>query len=547
MPGTFTAILMTIRTQAQAVAQGLALVLLCLALYLPGLTALPVVDRDEARFAQASRQMVESGDPIAIHFQNESRLKKPIGIYWLQAASASALGGVTAPIWAYRVPSLIGATIAVLLTAWIGIRLFGTTAGMTAAAILAGTVLLGYEARQAKTDAVLLATIVAVQGALAARWQDHREGRKTSLGVILTFWVGLAASILVKGPIVLLVSGATIAALAAVERQVRWLAGLRPRLGLPLLLVLVLPWFIAIMIQTGGAFFHESVGHDLVDKMVSSQETHGAWPGYYVAAFLLTFWPYTLLAIPAAPWAWRHRREPAVLFCLAWLVPAWLIFELVPTKLPHYVLPLYPALALLTGAAAAAMPAPGRRLSTLALVVWAIPGIALLAALLGLVPVVSGRLQPGAIGLAVGAAALLWLAPRQTRLSNKMMALALAGGLITGGAFQFVLPSLDPAWVSDAVKARIDAVRPCPTGPIAAAGYTEPSLVFDVGTGIQLTDGSGAAAIVGADACAVAVVDITQDAAFHTALSTAVRTLGQVRGFNYSRGKPVDLTLYARQ
>ena len=85
------------------------LCLLCLILYAPGLAAIPPLDRDEARFAQATRQMLETGDFIRIRFQDEARNKKPIGIYWLQAAAVGAFSSPeSAAIWPYRVPSALG-------------------------------------------------------------------------------------------------------------------------------------------------------------------------------------------------------------------------------------------------------------------------------------------------------------------------------------------------------------------------------------------------------------------------------------------------------
>ncbi|MEA2624087.1 MAG: hypothetical protein QOD06_132, partial [Candidatus Binatota bacterium] len=92
----------------------LVLTLLCLVLYLPGLAALPPTDRDESRFAQASRQMIASGDWVAPRFQDEPRAKKPIGIYWLQALAVLATGQSDRPvIWPYRLPSVLGAVAAV--------------------------------------------------------------------------------------------------------------------------------------------------------------------------------------------------------------------------------------------------------------------------------------------------------------------------------------------------------------------------------------------------------------------------------------------------
>src|ERR1700737_2179672 len=115
------------------------LCLLCLVLYAPGLTAIPPLDRDEARFAQATRQMLETGDLIRIRFQNEARTKKPVGIYWLQAGAVAAFSTPESPaIWPYRLPSALAATAAVLLTFVFGSRLLGSqSAGFIAAILMA--------------------------------------------------------------------------------------------------------------------------------------------------------------------------------------------------------------------------------------------------------------------------------------------------------------------------------------------------------------------------------------------------------------------------
>src|SRR5439155_5398245 len=122
---------------------------LCLLLYMPGLASIPPLDRDEARFAQASRQMLETGDFLRIRFQDEARNKKPAGVYWLQAAAVAAFSTpASVAIWPYRLPSLLGAMAAVLLIFALGTALFASGEdGMAArriaffAALLLGTAL----------------------------------------------------------------------------------------------------------------------------------------------------------------------------------------------------------------------------------------------------------------------------------------------------------------------------------------------------------------------------------------------------------------------
>src|SRR6201987_136640 len=153
--------------------------------FLPGFFSIPPIDRDEARFAQATKQMVESGDYIDIRFQDEVRYKKPVGIYWLQAAAvetASALGLPRAQvrIWLYRVPSLIGAIGAVLLTYWTALVFVTRRGAILAALMLGSSVLLGVEARLAKTDAMLLLTTTAVMGAMARVYLSWQRGEAST-------------------------------------------------------------------------------------------------------------------------------------------------------------------------------------------------------------------------------------------------------------------------------------------------------------------------------------------------------------------------------
>src|SRR5205085_4492810 len=131
------------------------------------------------------------------------------------------------------------------------------------------------------------------------------------------------------------------------DERARWLRRLLPVIGILALIVVAAPWLVAIELATGGRFLGDALGGDLLTKLVGARELHGAPPFSYLLLSLASFWPGSLLLVPALVRAWRRHDVPAERFLLAWLVPAWVLLELVPTKLPHYVLPLYPALALL--------------------------------------------------------------------------------------------------------------------------------------------------------------------------------------------------------
>ncbi|MGZ9073796.1 MAG: ArnT family glycosyltransferase, partial [Rhodoplanes sp.] len=124
------------------------LVVVCLLAFLPGFFYIPPVDRDEARFAQATKQMIESGDYVDIRFQEVSRYKKPVGIYWLQAAAVKAGEAASVPraltrIWLYRIPSLLGAIGAVLLTYWAALAFVSPRGALFAGLMMASSMLLG--------------------------------------------------------------------------------------------------------------------------------------------------------------------------------------------------------------------------------------------------------------------------------------------------------------------------------------------------------------------------------------------------------------------
>ncbi len=167
----------------------------------------------------------------------------------------------------------------------------------------------------------------------------------------LLFWLGMAGAVLLKGPIGPMVAGLTGLALVVWDRRAGWLASLRWDWGLIVFAGIVLPWALAITVETDGGFWGMAVGGDLAPKLFGGQEGHGAPPGYFLLLSPVLLFPAVLLAPAAAVAGWRGRAEPAIRFALCWLVPSWLVFELVPTKLPHYTLPCFGAIAWLMAAA----------------------------------------------------------------------------------------------------------------------------------------------------------------------------------------------------
>ncbi|MGH6969839.1 MAG: ArnT family glycosyltransferase, partial [Stellaceae bacterium] len=380
----------------------LLLGLLCLGLYLPGIAALPPTDRDEARFAQATRQMLATDDWLHIRFQGQARNQKPAGIYWLQALSVAATSNAASPaIWPYRLPSLIGAIVAVLLTFALGCNLVGAPAALLGAALLASSLSLTVEAHLAKTDAVLLACVVAAQLALAEIYRRGRAGVAVPWLWALLLWMAIGIGALIKGPVAPLLAALTVAALLLADREAGWLKALRAWWGVPLAILIVGPWLAAMMRTTHDTFLAGSLGQDFFGKVVGVQQGHGAPPGTYLLLLALIFWPGSLFAAAGVRRAWRERERPSQRFLLAWIVPFWVALELVPTKLPHYILPVLPALALLGAHALFNADAGPRGLRLVVAALWTLATLALAAGLALASPLLGAGLSPVGIAAAL--------------------------------------------------------------------------------------------------------------------------------------------------
>ncbi|WP_349360962.1 glycosyltransferase family 39 protein [Stappia sp.] len=533
-----------------------ALLVLAVLFFLPGLTQVPPLDRDEPRFAQASKQMVETRDFVDIRFQETARHKKPVGIYWLQSAAVEASGlGADAPIWVYRLPSQLGALLAVLLTYWCARAFTGPRAALVAGALVSAALILGVEARLAKTDAMLLASILAAQGALARIWLD-RGSQRTHKALAVVFWGALAASVLIKGPVGPMVVGLTIALLSVAERSLSWVRGLYPLVGIVGFLVLVLPWFVAIHLHTDGAFFAESIGQDLLGKVATGQESHGAPPLTHLAASLGTFWPLPAFAVLALPALMRLRRLPVVLFTACWVLPTWLVFELTATKLPHYTLPVLPGIAILAavllGRSEETPPARVWRLIAAGLLIVPIVGVA--AANVVAAPVLGVWPSPpaaviAALALVPGIAAMRAMA--QGAAARALPSTLAAGLLLIVATWGFTMPALSPIWVSPRLAEAVERFAPCADPQVANVGFNEPSYIFLQGTDTWPTGPQQAAEfLAGADgACRVAVVDHRFEAAFLEALEAAgggqAKSEVRVTGLNINGGDEMDIGLYA--
>ncbi|MBL8643855.1 MAG: glycosyltransferase family 39 protein [Rhodospirillaceae bacterium] len=461
-----------------------ALTLLCAVLYLPGLAQLPPVDRDEARFMQATKQMIETGDYAHIRFQADPRDKKPIGAYWAQAASVNVMGQTLTEPWPYRIPSVLGVWLAVMVTAWAVGGAVSGTAGFAAGAILATTLLTTVEAHLAKADALLLAMSAIVFAGLL------RAATAQTVKPVLryAFWIALGVGVLIKGPILPVVLVLALTALFIADKNLP-LNALQPVVGVPLALLVMLAWPIVTGLDEAIRAAQTAFLQDLWPKLTGGQESHGAWPGAHLLMSLGTLWPWSLALPLAALAAWRERASPIVRVCTAWIVPFWLVLELIPTKLPHYTLPLFPAIAVLI------------------------------------------------------ASALSQWRPARVAMTG-LAGLGVALGLLLAAVPLFNLPRWDDLNLSTRLAETL--ARHAPGRPAILVGYGEPSAVFLLGTDTLTTNPEHAASLLAASPGAITAVEesaLPALAEFMAGVGKNIVRLDAVSGYNYSRGRPVTLVV----
>ncbi len=523
----------------------------------PGFFSIPVMDRDEARYSQASVQMLETGNFVDIRFQDQPRHVKPAGTYWAQSITASVFGGADAPIWAFRLPSLIGIFLACAATVVVGSRIGGRSVGVAAGILLGLTLTAAVEARTAKTDALLLASAAFAQGALLIMATRAKDGPPLRfVGAPLVFWAAIGASIMIKGPIVPMVTAATLGVYAVWMRDASVLRRLHAPLGIVVAAAIALPWLILINIQTDGGFIKQAIGHAFLGKVAESDDSHAGPLGYHTLLSPVTLWPSVALLGLGIAAAWSRRAEPVVRFLIAWAVPTWVIFELVATKLPHYVLPAFPAIAILMALglkdAGAMLSLAWRRwvywifvglFALAAVVVGAAPMI--VTAQFGAEPVTAVNVIAVIAGVIAGASGVvLALQPQSTHRQYAAIAAVI---VLYWTGFQFAIPRIEPLWPSHRAAQIVHGLQGCETLTTATAGYREPSNVFYLGTDVVLGDGDDAAAVLLNDPqCGVAVVDQSEREAFDAHLAQAgssVQLVGRVTGVNAVKGRALDLKI----
>ena len=321
---------------------------ICFLIYLQGVIKLPVIDRDEARFATASKTMLIDKDFIDIKMVEEKRYKKPIGIYWAQTLMNSIFGSYPYDkIWIYRLPSILGIFISLLLIFIIIRKIENESVAFLTVFFLTFSFLTISEVHQSKTDGLLFLFI----GICNLIIYKLINSKNLCLSEKLIFWLAVSIGILIKGPIIIIFTFFPLI-IFSVLKKINLIKNIWSTLGFFILLLTTIPWFVLINIKSGGTFWYESIGNDLFNKVKSGQESHGFPPGYYSLLLFFFFWPGSIFIVNLflqikERFKYILQKDDFLSYLIISFGIPLIIFELIPTKLPHYIYPSYLPLSIL--------------------------------------------------------------------------------------------------------------------------------------------------------------------------------------------------------
>lgn len=321
--------------------ESVIVLLLAALLFLPWIGKSALFDRDETSYAEIVREMRESHDWLLPRLNGKEFFEKPVLPFWFIGAGYASFG--VNEVGARIVSALFGIGTA-LLTASTGRRLFGPAAGMRAGVVVSSSLLFLLVSRSALTDPSFLFFFTAAIAFFVRAWQSH----SSRAGPWIATYAAIGLATLCKGPAGVVLPLTIMGSFALREGGLASLRRLRPVLGLFVLTAVVVPWYAYAAWRTDGFSLREFVLRDNVGRYLAPMQHHAGPIWFYVPALFVAFLPWSVFL----PGALRGPKQgEAYRLTVLWTVIPLVFFSLAATKLPHYLLPIFPALSILVGAA----------------------------------------------------------------------------------------------------------------------------------------------------------------------------------------------------
>lgn len=317
--------------------------------FFQSLGSFPLIEPDEGRYAEIPREMLERCDFITPLLNYIKYFEKPPLHYWLNALCMSIFGRNE---FAARFAGALMGLLAVLLTYHVGRKLFGRRSGLLAALILGTCTGFLAQARLNITDMTLTCTLSASLAffIVAAREDERHKGR-----YYYASYLCAALAVLAKGLIGIVFPGAIIFLYLLLAKRWRLLREMRLATGILLLLLIAAPWFILVSLRN-PEFARFFFIHEHFERFLT--KVHGRYQPFwfFIPVLIGTMLPWSLFIPAACRGVWRERQGAAGssrLYLLIWAAFIFLFFSKSDSKLVPYILPVFPALALLMGDALA--------------------------------------------------------------------------------------------------------------------------------------------------------------------------------------------------
>ena len=336
------------------------LLLICSVIFFSFLGGHTLWDVDEPNNAVCAREMLLAGNWWVPMFNGDYRFDKPILIYWLMMP-LDALFGVNE--WTARLPSALSMT-ALVVVIWamtrrlmdaISLVEYRDRAALMAAGLFASALHIAVIARAAVPDPLLMLALGIALPALFIVYLEQAERPQAEQGgmpkLLVLAYLAIGFGTLAKGPIAGLMPLLIVAAFLTVMKDWRRWQLFHPFKGAAIALLVALPWYIAVGVLTHGVWLEGFILHHNIDRFTDPLQGHHGFPGLYLISVFLGWFPWSGL-LAALLWfgVWRPatlREEPVRLFMLCWAGVYILFFSIARTQLPNYVLPLFPAMAIL--------------------------------------------------------------------------------------------------------------------------------------------------------------------------------------------------------
>ncbi len=384
-----------------------ALVAIVALVWFAGIGTRTLIHPDEGRYAEIAREMAATGDWLTPRLNGLKYFEKPPLQYWLTAGAFDAFGVGNATA---RLPTVASALAAALFIGFVGWRLGGAALGVSAGAVLAGSVGYVVGGHVLALDGLLTATLAMALGAFLLAQHDDATPREERAYMLLA-WAAMAAATLTKGLIGVVIPGATLALYTVITRDVAPWRRLHLGWGLVVYVVLAAPWFVAVSIAN-PEFFQFFFIHEHFQRYLTTEHKRvGAW-SYFVPLLVLGVLPWLTMLAWGAMRAWRDAKPGRngfswPRFAMVWAAFVFVFFSASSSKLPGYILPMFPALALVVGWLVTRTEA--RLLARLVAPLVALGALALAVLLFGSQPVLRRFAYPSGVPVEV-AAYVDWLA-----------------------------------------------------------------------------------------------------------------------------------------